>query len=240
LLSARAFVSEIDDGTVCRENIWFSSIIELLTSRTGVHFVVASKRQHYCQTTHLSLMSHHRFWFHDKDRNCQPIDTNVLKTAERIAPVLTRYRHQEIDSESTCNDMLQEAVEAASRATHRKQIANLAGYIASIYKHIVDKCLDRKNKLVAVDDDFLASLANAHPAPSFEEWMHNRLVLEKLIKSIDRETLQIWSWRIEGYSESEIANRLGITANAVSVRITRGIKQAAKDLIQGKRSRKRK
>ena len=61
-------------------------------------------------------MARYRFWFNDKDRNGQPLDKNVLKTAEEIAPVLTRYRYQEIDSESTCNDLLQEAVEAASNA----------------------------------------------------------------------------------------------------------------------------
>jgi len=185
-------------------------------------------------------MARYRFWFHDKDRNGQPLDENVLKTADKIAPVLTRYRQQEIDCESTCNDMLQEAVEAASRATRRNPIKNVAGYLARIYKHIVDKFLERKNKLIPVDDDFLETLANAQHALSFEEWMHNHLVVEKLLKSVDQETLQIWGWRIEGYSESEIAKRLGTTANAVSMRVTRGFKEAAKDLLQGKRSPKRK
>ena len=66
--------------------------------------------------------------------------------------------------------------------------------------------------------------------------MHNRLVLEKLIKSMDRETQRIWYWRMEGYSESEIAKRLGTTPNAVSVRFTRGVKQAANDLRNRKRT----
>ena len=184
-------------------------------------------------------MARYRFWFNDKDRNGQPLDENVLKTAEKIAPVLTRYRHQEIDCESKCNDMLQEAVEAASRATRRNPISNLAGYLARTYKHIVDNFLERKIRLIPVDDDFLENLANAQHAPSFEEWMHNRLVLEKLLKSVDRETRLIWNWRMAGYSETEIAKLLGITANTVSMRVTRGLKEAAKDLLQGKRGSKR-
>ena len=184
-------------------------------------------------------MARYRFWFNDKDRDGQPLDKHVLDTAEKIAPVLSRYRHQEIDCESTCNDMLQEAVEAASRASRKNPIANLAGYLARIYKHIVDNFLERKNKLIPVDDDFLETLANAQLAPSFEEWMHNHLVLEKLMKSADRETRLIWGWRIAGYSESEIAKRLGTTANTVSMRVTRGLREAAKDLLQGKRSSKR-
>ena len=184
-------------------------------------------------------MARYRFWFNDKDRSGQPLDKNVLETAEKIAPVLSRYRHQEIDCESTCNDMLQEAVEAASKATRKNPIVNLAGYLARIYKHIVDNSLERKNKLIPVDDEFLETLANAEHAPSFEEWMHNRLVLEKLMKSVDRETRLIWSWRIAGYSESEIAKRLGTTANNVSMRVTRRLREAAKDLIHGKQSSKR-
>src|SRR3989442_2314411 len=165
------------------------------------------------------LMARYRFWFHDKDRHGQPLDQNVLKTAEQIAPVLTDYRYEEIDSKSTCNEILQEAVEAASRATRRHFIENLAGYIARIYKRIVDTFLDHKNTVVPVDDDFLETLVNAqYYAPSFEDWMHNRLDLEKLEDAIDPETRRIWDWRKEGYKESEIAQQLGMTENAISKR----------------------
>src|SRR5207247_11001636 len=71
-----------------------------------------------------SIMARYRFWINDKDRKGQPLDENILKTAEEIAPTLTRYRQQEIDCESTSNDMLQSAVEAASKATRRNRIEN--------------------------------------------------------------------------------------------------------------------
>ena len=188
-----------------------------------------------CRETN-RLMARYRFWFHDKDRNGQPLDKSVLKTAEEIAPALTNYRYEEIDSKSTCNDMMQEAVEAASRATRRHPIRNLAGYIARIYKHIVDNNLDHKNKVVPVDDDFLETLVNAQYAPSFEEWMHNRLDLGKLEESIDPETRRIWDWRKEGYTQSEIAKQLGTTENAISMRLIRAFREAARDLLRRKRS----
>jgi len=186
------------------------------------------------------LMARYQFWFHDKDRkNGQPLDEKVLKTAEEIAPILTNYRYEEIDSKSTCNEMLQEAVEAASRAARRHVIANLAGYIARIYKRIVDRFLDHKNKVVSVEDDFLETLVNAqYDAPSFEDWMHNRLDLEKLEDSIDPETRQIWDWRKEGYTQAEIARQLGTTDNAISMRVIRAFREAAKDLLRRKRRSK--
>ena len=185
-------------------------------------------------------MARYRFWFHDKDKKGQPLDQNVLKAADEIAPLLTRYRKHEIDCESTSNDILQDAVEAASNATRKNHIANPAGYLASIYKRFVDKTLEHKKKLIPVDDEFLEDLANAKDAPSFEEWMHNRLILDQLLKLMDPDTRQICRWRLEGYSESQIAKRLGVTPNAVSVRFTRGFKEAAKQLLRGKRSPKRK
>ena len=42
-----------------------------------------------CLTTCVgSLMARYRFWIHDKDRKGQPLDENILKTAEEIAPTL--------------------------------------------------------------------------------------------------------------------------------------------------------
>jgi RNA polymerase sigma factor (sigma-70 family) len=187
-------------------------------------------------------MARYRFWFHDRDKKGQPLDDGVLKAAEEIAPLLARYRQQEIDCESTTNDILQTAVEAASNATRNKPIANPSGYLVSVYRRFVDKFLDHKRKTIAVGDDFLEDLANVEhsPAPSFEEWMHNHILLEQLIELMEPETQRICRWRLEGYSEAEIANRLGVTPNAVSVRFTRGFKEAAKNLLRGKRSTKRK
>ncbi len=186
-----------------------------------------------------SLMARYRFWFHDKDKKGQPLDADILKAAEEIAPMLTRYRQQEIDCESTSNEILQAAVEAASKATRKNPIANPAGYLASVYKRFVDKSLEHKKKLISVDDEFLEDLANSEHAPSFEEWMHNRLFLEQLLDLMDPDTRRICRWRLAGYSELQIAKRLGITPNAVSVRFTRGLKEAAKDLLPGKGSSER-
>ena len=185
-------------------------------------------------------MARYSFWIHDRDGKGQPLDKNIIRAAQEIAPALTRYRQQEIDCESTSNDMLQSAVEAASKATRRNHIENPPGYLTSIYKRIVDKFLDRERKLVAVDEEFLEDLANAGQSSSFEDVIHNRLLLERLIDAMDPETRQICSWRLEGYSEAEIAKLLNTTPNAVSVRYTRGFKKAAKNALHRNRGSKNK
>jgi RNA polymerase sigma factor (sigma-70 family) len=179
-----------------------------------------------------SLMARYRFWIHDKDRKGRPLDESILKTAESIAPTLTRYRQQEIDCESTSNDMLQTAVEAASMAGRKNHIENPPGYLTQIYKRIVDRFLDREQKLVPVDDEYLEDLANAGHASSVEDVIHNRLLMQRLISAMDEETRQICNWRLEGYSEAEIARLLNTSPNAVSVRYTRGFKKAIKQALK--------
>jgi RNA polymerase sigma factor (sigma-70 family) len=185
-------------------------------------------------------MTHYRFWIHDKDRKGQPLDENILKTAEELAPTLTRYRRDELDCESTSNDILQSAVEAASKAKRSNHVQNPPGYLTSIYKRIVDKFLDRHQKLVPVDDAFLEDLANEGQARSSEDVLHNRLLMERLINAMDPETRQICTWRLEGYSEAEIAKLLNTTPNAISVRYTRGFKKAAMNALHRTRGSKTK
>jgi hypothetical protein len=100
-------------------------------------------------------MANYRFYIRDTDSKGQPIDDVVRKAAESIAPILTRYGQEEIGSERISDEMLQSAVEAASNAKRKTDVENPSGYLSRIYKRFVDKFLDREQKLVLVDDDFL-------------------------------------------------------------------------------------
>lgn len=165
----------------------------------------------------------YRFWIHKKDDNGRPLDENIVKAAEEAATTLARYRQHEIRCESTINAMLQSAVEAASKAKRKKAIDNPIGYLTLAYKRIVDRFLKRRRKLVTVDDTFLEDLVNASGIISFEEWIHNRLLLEKLINSMDTETRRICNLMSQGYSMNEIAKQLHISANCLSKRHGRGV-----------------
>jgi hypothetical protein len=144
---------------------------DLLTHR-GEDILAPHERLRACD---VRLMARYKLWFHDRDKKGQPLDENILKTAESIASALTRYRQDEIDCESTSNDMLQSAVEAASTASGGNHVQNPPGYLTQIYKRIVDKFLDREQKLVPVDDGFLEDLANAGKGGSFEDLLHNHI-----------------------------------------------------------------
>jgi RNA polymerase sigma factor (sigma-70 family) len=173
---------------------------------------------------------YYRFWFHNKDDEGRPLDERILKAAEEIAPLLTRYRHQEIGCESKANDLLQSAIEAASKAKHLKPIRNPIAYITSVYRRIVDVYLDRLNRVIPVDDDLLEELSDSGHVESFEDLVNNRLVIEKLMDLMDEKTRQMCIGVLQGYSQTEIAENLGMPRNSLSVEFNRGLKNGARKI----------
>jgi RNA polymerase sigma factor (sigma-70 family) len=178
-------------------------------------------------------MARYRFWLYKKDRKGRPIDKAILKIAEEIGPDLGPYGQKEVDCESTSNGMLPSAVEAASQAAHNSE--NPPGYWTSVYKRIVVKFLARKKRLVPADDSFLEVLAHTEGPESFEDAMPDRLLVEKILKAMDRDTRRICQWRLQGYSMREIAKELKITPDCLSVGYRRGLKKAASDVLHQKR-----
>jgi RNA polymerase sigma factor (sigma-70 family) len=180
-------------------------------------------------------MARYRLWLFEKDRKGRPIDKAILKIAEEIGPDLAPSGQKKVDCESTSNGMLQSALEGVSQATQNTTIENPPGYLTSVCKRIVDKFLARKKRLVLADDSFLEVLANTEGAGSFEDAMHDRLFVEKILKAMDPDTRRICHWRLQGYSMREIAKELKITPDCLSVRYTRGLKKAASDVLHQKR-----
>ena len=174
----------------------------------------------------------YRFWFHNKDDKGRPLDERLLKAAEEIAPALTRYREEELDCESTANELLQAAIEAGSKAKRTRPIENPIAYITSVYHRFVDNRLDRLNKVVLVDDEILEELGNSGRVESFEQQAHNRLVLEKVMDLMDPKTRQISIWILEGYTQKEIAKDLGMSPNSLTVEFNRGLSKTAKRIRQ--------
>jgi hypothetical protein len=169
-------------------------------------------------------MARYRFWLYKKDPKGRSIDEAILKIAEQIGPDLAPSGQKKVDCESTSNGMLQSALDGASQATQNATIENQPGYWTSVCKRIVDKFRARKKRLVPADDSFLEVLANTEGAGSFEDAMHDRLLVEKILKAMDSDTRRICQWRLQGYSMPEIAKELKITPDCLSVRYRRGLK----------------
>jgi DNA-directed RNA polymerase specialized sigma24 family protein len=179
------------------------------------------------------------FWFHNKDDEGRPLDETLIKAAEEIAPVLTRYRHDEVGCDSTANELLQSAIEAASRAKRTGPIENPIAYLTSVYRRIVDDFLDRLNKEMPVDDQFFEELTSSGYVEPFDELVHDHLELEKLMNFMDERATQICEWILQGFTRKEIAGILGVPRNSLSVEFNRALRSAARKSRQRFRKAKK-
>jgi hypothetical protein len=149
---------------------------------------------------------------------------------------LDRLPHSspEVDRESTITDARGACIEAVLHLTCTTRGAKVARYFASIYQRLIDRFKEGR-KLRPVNQDFLQTLLNCDGAPTVQEWMRNRVIVEKLLHLMNAETLRICRWKVQGYSDAQIATRLGLTPDAVRMRFTAGLKEAAR-LLHRQRS----
>jgi hypothetical protein len=175
-------------------------------------------------------MHHYRFWIHSKDAAGRPLEDVILKAAEENTLTLTRYREKEIGCESMINALLQSVVEGASKAHQRRTIRNPVAYLRSAYQHAVDKFLDRQKRIVGMDTASL-ELAEMTRIASWEDAIHQRLVLEQILKAMDRETRQVAYWRWAGYSMNEIGLALSKSPRLIYFRYRRGVQKAVKKVL---------
>src|SRR5262249_14994956 len=144
------------------------------------------------------------------------------------------HRSTEADRESTITEARGARLEAVLHLTCTTRLAKLARYSASIYQRLIDR-FEEGRKLSPADQDFLQTLLNSDGAPTVQEWMRNRVIVEKLLHLMNAETLRICRWKVQGYSDAQIANRLGLTPDAVCMRFTAGLKEAARSLHRQRR-----
>jgi DNA-directed RNA polymerase specialized sigma24 family protein len=185
----------------------------------------------FAQTYERKTMPTYQLWLNDRDENGTLIDNQILDAARTICPAFFRYRQRELGCESLTNTLVQSAVAAASHANHGRPIENATGYLLSVFARKVNKFLARQARTITVQDSSLDRLTGAEH-PHSDSSIEQRISILEVLDCMDAGTRQIFSWRIEGYSMAEIAVKLSITRNCLSVRYARGLRRTANRLKQ--------
>jgi RNA polymerase sigma factor (sigma-70 family) len=181
-------------------------------------------------------MSPYELWLSETDEQGNPLDPEILKAARELGPTFFGYRQREIGCESLTNTIAQAAVEAASKAAHRQPVENPRAYLLSVFTRKMNRFIDRQARQVALDDLSDDKFNKTMKTPD-DKPVERQLSLLELLDSMDEETRRISNLRFQGYSMSEIAQRLSISSNTLSARYRRGIARATANLR--KRFRKR-
>jgi RNA polymerase sigma factor (sigma-70 family) len=174
-------------------------------------------------------MSPYELWLSETDEQGNPLSPDILKAARELAPTFFWYRQREIGCESLTNTIVQAAVEAASKATHRRPVENPRAYLLSVFTRKINRFIDRQARHVALDDLSDENFNKTMKTPN-EKPVERQLSLLELLDCMDEETRRISNLRFQGYSMTEIAHRLSISSNTLSARYRRGIARATANL----------
>jgi DNA-directed RNA polymerase specialized sigma24 family protein len=170
-------------------------------------------------------MSPYELWLSEIDEEGNALDPDILKAARELEPTFFRYRQKEIGCESLTNTIAQAAVEAASRATHGRPVENPRAYLLSVFTRKMNRFLDRQAKNVALDDLPVEHFNKIMKTPD-DNPIERHLSILEMMDCMDEETRRISNLRFQGYSMTEIAQRLSIKRACLSVRYRRGLIQA--------------
>jgi hypothetical protein len=176
-------------------------------------------------------MPDYRFWIYPKDTDGRPLQDVILQAAEENVMALTRYREKEIGCESMINALLQSVVEAASKAHRRRAIRHPAVYLRSAYQHRADKLLDREKRMVSMDSVSF-ELGRIARTDSWEEDIHRRLVLEKILEAMERDMRPVARLWLAGYSMNEIGRTLSKDPRVIYFRYRREVQKALKKVLE--------
>lgn len=176
---------------------------------------------------HRNSAVHYQLWLSDRDRRGNAIDGAVLSVANSIGNGFFAYRRSELKCESLANALVQDAVEATSRANRRGSVENVHAYLVTTFKRLVDKYLLHQSRVATVDDRYLEDLANEQQNLfAAVERLMDDVRLGEFMELMDSETRAVFAARIRGYSVTHIAKQLGIKRECLYVRYGRGLKKA--------------
>ncbi len=157
---------------------------------------------------------------------------------ERALPSLRRWTHGRIPhygrGPADTEDVVQDAVLQTLRRLEAFEHRHVAGLQAYLRQAVMNRIRDavrrvrRRGVPLELPDDIEDSVRSPLEAVIMKERLDRFLDALQRLRSADR---QIIVWRVElGYSYEEIAQKLGKTAPATRMKVTRAISRLAKEM----------
>jgi DNA-directed RNA polymerase specialized sigma24 family protein len=166
-------------------------------------------------------------WVSDKDDDGTPIDPQFIEAAYALEAILFAYRQREIGCRSTTAELIQDSVNAASRASHLEPIHNARGYLLTTFMRKVDAHLAKCGREIPCSNEFIEYLmARQHDKHSDIESLEQPILMDQAKSYMDAWTRNVCNIKTFGYTMEEIARGFSEPTNRVSVRFCRGMKKA--------------
>lgn len=135
-------------------------------------------------------------------------------------------------------DVLHDALLRFALAQHRRPVDQPNAYLRRVAHSVLIDCYRSESRLESLEDQNPEDVAPSQVAPSCEHLLdiQQRLqALQRILDCLPERCAQVfWMARIEGYTQPDIATRLGISLNMVERHMMRALidLRRARDLLQ--------
>jgi DNA-directed RNA polymerase specialized sigma24 family protein len=154
-----------------------------------------------------------------------PVDPRFRNAADRIEQVVFRYRSEGLTDAAELANIAEQAVYKANWALYGMHCANPAAYVLTIFRRDADEIRKRHSRIVSIDEhpNGYATVASCSQAD-----VERKVLVRELLDSMDNVTRAILLRRVEGERPADIGRTFGMSANAVSIRLSRALAQLRK------------
>jgi DNA-directed RNA polymerase specialized sigma24 family protein len=168
------------------------------------------------------------FWIRPVDENGFEVDRRFAEAAHQRARDLRAYRADELLDDAVRAELVEAAVYAASRATRNEPIRDPKRYLYTTFARLVDERIAKEAFLTHQPPEELDQLSV--PAASAPPNIERRILCDEILDAMEPEDRWAWERRVIGYEVQEIASELNVTADCLSTRMRRGLREAARML----------
>lgn len=171
------------------------------------------------------------FWIRETDENGFEVDRRFVEAAHKRARDLRAYRARELPDEAVRAELVETAVYAASRAKRNEPVRDAKRYLVATFARLVDERIAKDRLLDHHSPDEIEQIPLA--SESAERNIERSIFCDEILTAMDAQDRWAWKRRVLGYEVQEIAEELNITADCLSTRMRRGLRQAARKLRLG-------
>ncbi len=172
-------------------------------------------------------------WLGDVDPDGYPIHPLIKALTYAKEHEFIRYRAKEMTDKAVVATLIENAAHRTSRVAFERPLARPGYYLYRTYVNLVDKKLRETVQAFDMESYLLERIVSPENRNLTEDAMVRRLTRQKVFESMDDKSRALWNRHMLGFKTDELAVEEGQNAEYVSKRLSRGIKQAFRRLVQG-------
>ena len=168
-----------------------------------------------------------RIWLSKVDVRGAPVDPRFIDAAYRKEDHFFRYRADKLKDEAVVANLVEDAVYYASRAEKKEPLRDVAGYLFRVFSNLADKEIARSSHTInyGLPENFPKAPADNG------QGIINQIQIREILDRLEPDLRWAITRRTLGYEVREIAKAMNISADCLSTRMRRALKQTLHRLL---------